>query len=302
MRSGEVSSIGQARGSSCARSRPGRSARGSSCWWSCGGSSATSAGGTRVAVAAMLAIYPVRRVGDPRLPAAREADAHPRQGDRDGRGASPSRPSRRPERPGHGPPLLVAGRLPDAGGGPADDRHRRRSRHPDRRAGAARRADQRRDRRLLHGLRLRVDPLPDPHLVRAADHASTGRSGATTVSTTSRTSTSGTGSRTTSATACSARTPTSARCRSPTQLAPWTPPVELRRPDDEPRRALDPLAARRGDAARRPPRASASPTSSSRPRRSARCSRAPSRATSASRSWPSTATSGSARSTISTAR
>ncbi len=56
---------------------------------------------------------------------------------------------------------------------------------------------------------------------------STGPSGATIVSTTSRTSTSGTGSRTISAIASSARTPTSATCRNPTQRAPWTPPVDL---------------------------------------------------------------------------
>ena len=82
-------------------------------------------------------------------------------------------------------------------------------------SGAVGRAGQRRDRRLRAGRRLRVDPLPDPHRLRAALARLPRGSGATTACTTSRTSTTGTGSRTRSPTACSAPTPTSARCRAP---------------------------------------------------------------------------------------
>jgi hypothetical protein len=46
-------------------------------------------------------------------------------------------------------------------------RARRAARDAPRRSGSARRAAQRRDRRLLHGLHLRVDPLPDPHRIPA---------------------------------------------------------------------------------------------------------------------------------------
>ena len=64
---------------------------------------------------------------------------------------------------------------------------------PGRRPGADRRPGQRRAHRIRPRRRLRVDPLPDPHRLRAADGAPTAGCGETTACTTSRTSATGTG-------------------------------------------------------------------------------------------------------------
>ena len=88
---------------------------------------------------------PLRRVGDPRLPAPREADQGPGPQGRDHGGPGASRPPPGAERPRHGPPLLVAGSVPDAAGGAVHCRRRSAARHADRGAGAARRPDHARE-------------------------------------------------------------------------------------------------------------------------------------------------------------
>ena len=190
---------------------------------------------------------PVRGVGDPRLPAAREADQAPRARARDGRRARSPSPPRRPQRPGHGPSLLVAGGVPDAGGGPANDRARRGDRHGARRADPDRRAGERGDRRLLHGLRLRVDPFPDPHRLPAPYARLQGDLAKPPPASLQERALLARDHQQPQRPRPRHQPRSASRCRSRRPPAPWTPP-------DEPRRALDPLAARRGDAPRRPAR------------------------------------------------